>query len=104
MGVSDMHKVMAAGFAGGIGLSGGACGALGAAICIIGMNSIKEGAGKLDFMNPKAQDAIGRFIKCTDFEFECSKIVGRRFEDVDDHAAYLRDGGCSKIIEALAAQ
>jgi hypothetical protein len=27
MGVSDMHAVMAAGFAGGIGLSGGACGA-----------------------------------------------------------------------------
>lgn len=104
MGVSDMHAVMAAGFAGGIGLSGGACGALGAAIWIIGMNSIKEGAGKIDFMNPKATDAIGRFIKCTDFEFECSKIVGRRFEDVDDHAAYVRGGGCSKIIEALAAK
>ncbi len=29
MGVSEMHSVMAAGFAGGIGLSGGACGALG---------------------------------------------------------------------------
>ncbi len=104
MGVSGMHTVMAAGFAGGIGLSGGACGALGAAIWIIGMNSIREGVGKLDFMNPKATDAIGRFIKCTDFEFECSKIVGRRFEDVGDHAAYLRDGGCSKIIEALAVK
>jgi hypothetical protein len=29
MGVSEMHVVMAAGLAGGIGLSGGACGALG---------------------------------------------------------------------------
>ena len=104
MGVSNIHAVMAAGFAGGIGLSGGACGALGAAIWIIGMNSIREGVGKLDFMNPKATDAIGRFIKCTDYEFECSKIVGRRFEDVNDHAAYLCDGGCSKIIEALAAE
>ena len=28
MGLSDMHTVMAAGFAGGIGLCGGACGAL----------------------------------------------------------------------------
>ena len=42
MGVSDMHTVMAAGFAGGIGLSGGACGALGAAIWIIGMNNPEE--------------------------------------------------------------
>ena len=42
MGVSDMHAVMAAGLAGGIGLSGGGCGALGAAIWIIRMNGLKE--------------------------------------------------------------
>ena len=41
---------MAAGLAGGIGLSGGACGALGAAIWILGMNhNIKEGK-KLDVL------------------------------------------------------
>ena len=44
MGVSEMHTVMAAGLAGGIGLSGGACGALGAAIWINGMNDSQEGA------------------------------------------------------------
>jgi len=104
MGVSATHAVMAAGFAGGIGLSGGACGALGAAIWIIGMNCLKEGVGKIEFKNPRATDAIDRFMKCTDFEFECSEIVGRRFENIDDHARYLRDGGCSKIIEVLATQ
>ena len=103
MGVSDMHTVMAAGFAGGIGLCGGACGALGAAIWIIGMNSIKEQGGKLDYKNLKATEAIDRFLKCTGYEFECSEIVGRRFENIDDHADYLRNGGCSKIIEVLAA-
>jgi len=104
MGVSDMHTVMAAGFAGGIGLCGGACGALGAAIWIIGMNTSKERVGKIDFKNPRAIDVIDRFMKCTDYEFECSVIVGRRFENIDDHAGYLRDGGCSKIIEVLAAE
>jgi len=104
MGVSDLHTVMAAGFAGGIGLCGGACGSLGAAIWIIGMNSLKEGVGKIEFQNPSALDAIDRFMKCTDNEFECSKIVGRRFENVDDHAGYLRDGGCSEIIEVLATK
>lgn len=104
MSVSDMHTVMAAGFAGGIGLCGGACGALGAAIWIIGMNSIKERGGKMDFKNLRAIDAIDRFMKCTDYEFECSEIVGRRFENIDDHAGYLHDGGCSKIIEVLAAK
>jgi hypothetical protein len=102
MGVSDMHTVMAAGLAGGIGLSGGGCGALGAAIWIRGMNNLKEGAGKIDFNDPGALQVIGKFLKCTGYEFECAKIVGRKFENISDHAGYLRDGGCSKIIEALA--
>jgi hypothetical protein len=102
MGVSDMHAVMTAGFAGGIGLSGGACGALGAAIWIIEMNGRKEQADK-KVVDSKVADTIERFLISTDFEFECSKIVGRKFENTSDHAGYLRDGGCSKIIEALAA-
>ena len=56
MGASDMHAVMAAGFAGGIGLSGGACGALGAAIWILAMNSGRQ--GKVEFNSPEALDAI----------------------------------------------
>jgi len=103
MGLSDMNTVMAAGFAGGIGLCGGACGALGAAIWIFGMNSIKEGAGKISYKDPGALDIINKFLKCTDYEFECSEIIGKRFENIGDHAAYLRDGGCSEIIEVLAA-
>ena len=104
LGVSDMHVVMAAGLAGGIGLCGGACGALGAAIWITGINSIKEDNGKIDFKNPKALDVIEKFIKCTNYSFECSKIVGRRFENIVDHADYLKEGGCSKIIEVLATE
>jgi hypothetical protein len=104
MGASDLHTVMAAGLAGGIGLSGGACGALGAAIWIIGMNRLKAGAGQAEFGAPYARDAIDKFIKCADYEFECSKIVGRKFESIGDHAGYLRGGGCSKIIEMLATQ
>ena len=104
MGLSDMHTVMASGLAGGIGLCGGACGALGAAIWIIGLNSGMEEDGKVEFKDPRALDTIDRFMKCTDYEFECSKIVGRRFDSVGDHAGYLRDGGCSKIIEVLATR
>ena len=39
-----------------------------------------------------------------DYELECADIVGRKFENVDDHAGYLRDGGCSKIIDVLAGR
>jgi hypothetical protein len=104
MGVSDLHVVMAAGFAGGIGLSGGACGALGAAIWIRAMNIGRAGIENLKMFLPGADEVIDRFMQSADFEFECSKIVGRKFENIDDHAGYLRNGGCSKIIEALAIQ
>lgn len=104
MGVSEEHAVMAAGLAGGIGLSGGACGALGAAIWIIQMNSSKEENRNLGFENPKAMAAIERFVECTDCEFECSEIVGRKFESIGDHADHLHAAGCSEIIEALAAE
>jgi hypothetical protein len=104
MGESDMHAVMAAGFAGGIGLSGGACGALGAAIWIASMKTLREGAGKPDFQSPAALEIIDRFLKCTDYEFECSRIAGRKFESVGDHASYVCQGGCSKVLEVLAAR
>jgi hypothetical protein len=104
MGASPMHAVMAAGLAGGIGLSGGACGALGAAIWINGINDLKKQGGKIDYNNPRAASIIDGFLKCTDYEFECSKIVGRNFANVGDHAAYLSGGGCAKIIEVLAAK
>jgi hypothetical protein len=102
MGASEMHTVMAAGFASGIGLSGGACGALGAAIWITGMKHPAEPVG-FSYTDSWIGDMIERFLKSTDFEFECSKITGRRFENVADHADYIRAGGCSKIIEVLSS-
>ena len=102
MGASDLHTVSAAGLAGGIGLSGGACGALGAAIWLIEMARVQTGTGKVEYNSPEATEAIDRFLQSSGGEFECSAIVGRKFENVNDHAAYLRAGGCSKIVEALA--
>ena len=104
MGASDLQTVMAAGLAGGIGLSGGACGALGTAIWIVRMNKAREQVGNAGYTDPNISDVIDRFVESTDGEFECSKIIGRKFESINDHAGYLHAGGCSKIIEVLAAQ
>jgi hypothetical protein len=103
MGATEMHTVMAAGLAGGIGLSGGGCGALGAAIWIIGMASAKDEIKNLGFENPRARQAMDRFLKCSDYKFECAEIVGRKFKNVAEHAAYQSAGGCAEIIEALAS-
>ncbi|MFC1996563.1 C-GCAxxG-C-C family (seleno)protein [Chloroflexota bacterium] len=101
MGVSEMHAVMAAGLAGGIGLSGGACGVFGAAIWISGMNRPAEPDG-FSFSDTWVGDMTERFLESSDYEFECSEIVGRRFENIGEHAAYINNRGCAEIIEALA--
>jgi hypothetical protein len=103
LGADERHTVMAAGLAGGIGLSGDACGALGTAIWIDGMNRMRAGEGKMTYKNPAALAIVEKFLESADYKFECSEIVGRTFQDIDDHARFIRDGGCSKIIEALAA-
>lgn len=102
-GASERHRIMAAGLAGGIGLSGDACGALGAAIWIDGMNRIRAGEKKITYKDAGSLAVIEAFLKASDYRFECSEIVGRTFETIDDHARFVREGGCSRIIEALAA-
>jgi hypothetical protein len=103
MGGSELHQTMAAGFAGGIGLSGGGCGALGAAIWLSSMQEIEAGTFKMNLESPSLQAIIDRYLASANYEFECANVVGRQFADVNDHAAYLRGGGCAQIIEALAA-
>jgi hypothetical protein len=101
LGASDMQVTMAAGFAGGIGLSGGACGALAAAIWIQAINS--PSGGTLDFNSPAITGTVDRFVENTEIEFECCQIVGRRFKDDQDHSAYLQSGGCAQVLDALCA-
>jgi hypothetical protein len=97
---SEQHATMAAGFAGGIGLSGGACGVLGAAIWINGLDKLVKIDG-FSYSGTWVDDMIEVFLGSSDYEFECSAIVGRKFENVSDHADYVRSRGCAKIIEAM---
>jgi len=58
----------------------------------------------LNIMESWAGEVIETFLKSSDYVFECSEIVGRKFETIDEHAGYLRPGGCEEIIATLAAQ
>jgi hypothetical protein len=109
-GVSEMHAVMAAGLAGGIGLSGGACGALGTAFWLreltrggpLQSSQGQAGGGGFDLNSAEGNALIEHYLETTDYEFECARVTGRKFENVADHAGYLRAGGCAHIIEALS--
>ncbi len=101
MGASDEEMVMVAGLAGGIGLSGNGCGALGAAIWMNTLSWCRNNPGKSGYLNPGSNEIFERFIKETGSEILCSKLSGQSFKTIDDHTEFLNNGGCEKLIDAL---
>lgn len=104
MGATDEEAVMVAGFAGGLGLSGNACGALSAAIWYKMLDWKKRNPGQTlsFFNNQEVKTAFRTFYIQTDSEMLCSRITGKDFKSIDEHTEYIRSGGCGKLIDALA--
>ena len=104
MGATDEEAVMVAGFAGGIGLSGNACGALSATIWYKMLDWGKKNPGKTIsyFNNQDAKIILRAFYIQTDSEMLCSRICGKQIAFIDEHTEYIRGGGCGKLIDALA--
>ncbi len=102
MGGSEEEMVMVAGFAGGIGLSGDACGALGAAIWHKTVSELIRKNKKTGMSNPMWDKQLADFYEATDYEMLCNKIAGQQFETLDEHTEFIKNGGCEKLIETLA--
>jgi len=104
MGATDEEMVMVAGFAGGIGLSGNACGALGAAIWMKNLDWCRKHPGDplSYFDNPNVDETLEAFFNVTGSEILCQKISGQCFKTIADHTEFIGHGGCSKLIDALA--
>jgi hypothetical protein len=101
MGASDEHVVMVAGFAGGLGLSGNACGALSAAIWMKNFDRCKK-SEKSSYKDPDSDGNLEKFYAATDYEIQCDKITGRTFKTVEDHTEFIKNGGCDKLINTLS--
>ncbi len=104
MGASDEEMALVAGFAGGIGLSGNACGALGAAIWMKTLAWCREHPGKTPpfSKNPGVKNTLKAFDDAMGTEILCHEITGRRFGTVGEHAEFVKNGGCGELIELLA--
>ncbi len=104
MGGTEEESIIVAGFAGGIGLSGNACGALGAAVWYKMLDWGKKNPGQTQamFSNQDAKKVLRTFYMLTDSEVSCNKICNRNFNTIDEHSEYIKNGGCKNIIEALA--
>lgn len=100
-GATDEEMVTVAGFAGGLGLSGQACGALGAAIWLKNLERCRT-TKKTSYKFPEADEIMERFYAATDYEILCPKISGTSFDTAQDHTDFLRSGGCEKVMSALS--
>ena len=102
MGGTDEEIVMVAGFAGGLGLRGNGCGALSAAIWKTILELVRQEKWKAGLSDPDSEEIIKRFYEATDYEMECHKICGKRFNTIDEHSEFIKNGGCDKLINVLA--
>ena len=102
MGASDEEMIMVAGFAGGLGLSGAACGALAAAIWIKSLLWCQEEVKKSSLNNPYSKKTLNTFYQTTNSKIICSDITGIHFNNIEDHTKFIKNGGCGKLIETLA--
>jgi hypothetical protein len=104
MGASDYEMDTVAGFAGGMGLSGNACGALGAAIWMKSLARNRKNPDKIPpyFKDPALKNIIETFYRATGSEILCQRICGRSFKDIDDHTEFIKNGGCNTLIDTLA--
>jgi len=103
MGAGEDEAIMVAGFAGGLGLSGSGCGALAAAVWMNALIHNRKQVGKSASFDPENDPFLKAFYEETDYEMQCDKICGRRFESLEEHTEFVKNGGCRKFMEVLAA-
>ena len=103
-GGSDEEMVMVSGFAGGMGLSGSACGALGAAIWMDSLAWCRKNPGKsaFEYGRESSSRIMEVFNKTTGKKILCEKITGKSFASIRDHSDFISGGGCKEIINTLS--
>ena len=102
MGATNKEQIMVAGFAGGLGLSGNACGALSTAIWMNSLKWLKENPDKSAYKNKFAKASLKAFNKETNSEMLCHNICQQSFKTIDEHTKFIKNGGCGKLIEVLS--
>jgi hypothetical protein len=102
MGGSEKEMAMVAGFAGGLGLSGNGCGALAAAMWMKTLREVRDNIYKMTMTNPTAERLLNIFYEASDYEMMCSEITGKRFNNAEEHSEFIENGGCARVIDALA--
>lgn len=102
MNASSEEVIIVSGFAGGLGLSGNACGALAAKIWFTNLKKVKAGNYKSVIKDESISQIMEKFYQLTNYEIECENICGKKFGNAEEHTKYINSGGCKELIEKLA--
>lgn len=101
MGASDEESIAVSGFAGGLGLSGKACGGLAAAIWINNLERCRKN-DKTSYKDPNSNETLEKFYAQTDYEIMCEKITGEKFNTLSEHTEFIENGGCNNLINSFS--
>ncbi len=102
MGASEEEKITVSGLAGGLGLSGNACGALAAAIWLKTLYRLRQNPEEPLSPYKEGEETIVAFEEETGNKYLCSEITGINFNSIDEHTEYIKNGGCSRLTDILA--
>lgn len=114
IGNEELERISVA-LDGGMGLSGGGCGALSGALMALGLkyaldpkntepNKLKNIYKAMDSeFFKKARILVNNFIK--EFEYlECKRITGKNFENWDEFSKFRNSSSCDKLNEFLVKE
>jgi hypothetical protein len=115
VGVPAEDTVVVAGLAGGVGLLGNVCGALAAGVFALAVGSSRRAgrASRDSRLRGSLQELFGTAYRGAAADLRksleaglgshlCEEIIGRRFESVADHSAFIEQGGCREVIASVA--
>ena len=112
----EKDAVLAAGFAGGVGLKGNVCGtALAAGIFALGLRFYRRRRGPRDSalkamlqeagIGDTSSRAATRLLDAFRGEYGtplCSRLIDRDFKSIDDHSNFVAEGGCCDLINSIS--
>lgn len=102
MGASEEEMVMVSGFAGGLGLSGGGCGALAAVLWMNALDWCREHDKGSANKDPNNKEILHSFLLLTRGKMRCEEISRTSFSSMKEHTDYLKKGGCLALIDGLS--
>jgi hypothetical protein len=110
----EKDAVLAAGFVGGVGLKGNACGALTAGIFALRLRFYRERSGRRDSpvkallqeasFGHTSSTAATPLLDAFRGKYEtllCSKLAARTFKSIDGHSHFIAEGGCCDLINSV---